>query len=135
MNKQRLVWKMQGASCGLMAMMIIYLLCNSCSSSMTTGYFKLNGSVSPVSENEQNKKIERLESGSGVPDGYELIISGEFKTGIITMQCGESFLIDEAIKLCRSLGGDAFRFFEIVEPDMITNTCYRAKILILKKRT
>jgi hypothetical protein len=102
---------------------------------MTTGYFKLNGSVSPVSEKEQSQKIERLESGSDVPAGYELIISGEFKTGIITMQCGETFMIDEAMKLCRSIGGDAFRFFEIHEPDMITNTCYRAKILILKKRS
>jgi hypothetical protein len=133
-KRGKAMW-LQLVSYSTAALCAAVISCISCSSTMTTGHFVLNGTVSPVNETEQSQKIERLESGSDVPAGYELIISGEFKTGIITMQCGETFMIDEAMKLCRSIGADAFRLFEIHEPDMITNTCYRAKILILKKKT
>lgn len=112
---------------------IIVLFCNSCTGIMTTtGYFQLDRYISENPQPEE-KKIERIETGIGIPTGYLLIAAAEFKTGLITMKCSETFLLDEAVKLCRRYGADAFRITELREPDMISNTCYRAKIIILKR--
>lgn len=82
---------------------------------------------------DAKKDIEQIKDGNAVPDGYKEVARGEFKTGPATLKCGERFMIESTEKKAREIGADAFRFYEVKEPNMILNTCYKAKILFLKK--
>lgn len=109
------------------------VLFSSCASMKTAGYFVTESNVTVTGTPDMSKEIKRFESGSTVPDGYELVTIADFKTGVITVKCGEMYMVDEAKKLCRKLNGDAIRFFEVKEPDLI-DTCYRGKVMILRRK-
>lgn len=78
--------------------------------------------------------IEQLKDGTEAPDGYDLIGKGHFWTGPATIKCGERYMIEMSGEAARKIGARAFRFYDVKEPNMILNTCYKAKILFLKKR-
>lgn len=111
------------------------ILCNGCSTYLATdGYLQVNQEVKTVDQVDYSKEIIQLEDGSFIPQGYTLLQQADFKSGIITVNCSERFFKQEVIKLCRNTGGDAFRLYDVKEPDNITNTCFQAKVLILKKK-
>ena len=111
------------------------ILCNGCSKYLATdGYLQVNQEVKIVNQVDYSKEIIQLEDGSFIPEGYTLLQQADFKSGIITVNCSERFFKQEVIKLCRNTGGDAFRLYDVKEPDNITNTCFQAKVLILKKK-
>lgn len=111
------------------------ILCNGCSTYLATdGYLQVNQEVKTVDQVDYSKEIIQLEDGSFIPEGYTLLQQADFKSGIITVNCSERFFKQEVVKLCRNTGGDAFRLYDVKEPDNITNTCFQAKVLILKKK-
>jgi hypothetical protein len=79
-------------------------------------------------------EIEQVKDGSATPEGYDLIGKGHFWTGPATIKCGERHMMQMTGEAARKIGAGAYRFYEVKEPNMIINTCYKAKILFLKKR-
>lgn len=115
---------------------LIIILCSSgCSHILKTkGFFELDRYLPEVTVNS-TVKIQRIPGmDNSIPGGYEFVASADFKTGLITTQCSETFLLDQAVLLCKKVGVDAYKIVEMHDPDMITNTCYRAKIILLKKK-
>ena len=82
---------------------------------------------------DDKTEIEQLKDGKDVPSGYIPIARGEFKTGVATLKCGERLMIQKTEDKARAIGATAFRFYEVKEPNIILNSCYKAKILFLKK--
>ncbi len=79
-------------------------------------------------------EIEQVKDGSAIPEGFDLIGKGHFWTGPATIKCGERLMTEMSGDAAREIGADAFRFYDVKEPNMIINTCYKAKILFLKRR-
>ena len=79
-------------------------------------------------------EIEQLKDGTETPEGYNLVGKGHFWTGPATIKCGERLMVEMTGEKARAIGAGAFRFYDVKEPNMIINTCYKAKILFLKKR-
>jgi len=114
---------------------LFMFLCNGCSTYLSTdGYLQVNHEVGAVENVDYSKEIVQLSDGSFVPEGYTLLQIADFKSGIITTNCSERYFKKQCIELCRKSGGDAFRMYDIKEPDNIINTCFQAKVLILKKK-
>lgn len=74
------------------------------------------------------------EIGEMIPEGYELIAKGNFKTGPLTVKCGKGTLDEQALKEARRIGADAVKYFDLKQPNYILNTCYKSGILFLKKK-
>lgn len=114
---------------------IVIAVCNNCSGYFATdGYLQVNREVRPVERVDYSKEIIQLDDGSFVPEGYTLLQQADFVSGVITVNCSERYFKQQCIKLCRESGGDAFRIYDVKEPDNITNTCFQAKVLILKRK-
>ncbi len=79
-------------------------------------------------------EVEQLPDGTEIPQGYFVITRGEFKTGPATIKCGERYMIEKTKEKARQVGADAFRFYDIKEPDNVFNTCFKAKIMFFLKR-
>lgn len=77
-------------------------------------------------------KIEVLEDGKAIPEGYVLIARGKIDVGIATIKCQERKMINMAKDKACSIGCDAIRFYNIREPNIIAK-CFKANILFLKK--
>jgi hypothetical protein len=99
----------------------------------SNGYLKVS-MVNNYQPFENNKKIEHLKDGSEIESGYQIVQMAEYKSGITTINCSKNDMIFEIDLLCRKIGADAFKLYDIVEPNMITNTCFKAKVIILKKK-
>jgi len=112
----------------------VVFFCNGCTPYLSNeGYFAINYENGQAGTAVSISNIEQLTTGSTVPDGYKLIIQAEFKSGLVTSKCSERFMIEKVKEMCRKYGGDSFRLYDIIEPDMILNTCFKAKVLILRK--
>lgn len=79
-------------------------------------------------------EIEQVKDGTETPEGYNLVGKGHFWTGPATLKCGERLMISLTEETARKIGAGAFRFYEVKEPNMIINTCYKAKILFFRKQ-
>lgn len=79
-------------------------------------------------------EIEQVKDGTGTPEGFQLVGKGHFWTGPATIKCGERLMTEMTGEAARKIGAGAFRFYDVKEPNVIINTCYKAKILFLKKR-
>lgn len=77
--------------------------------------------------------IEHLDDNSKVTAGYLPVARGEFKPGPVTVNCGERLMIKRTEEKARAIGATAFSFYDVKEPNFVLNSCYRAKILFLKK--
>lgn len=93
----------------------------------------LDGKVEKVKLSGPVLINEILPEGDSVIGGYVEMVRGEFKTGPATINCGErlmkSMIRDKAIEM----GATAFRLYDVREPNNVTNTCYRAKVLFMRK--
>lgn len=119
----------QGSFVGVCVMVIIMLLCN-CAS--MTGSFDVSGNSN---QNSQSIEVVRFPDGKEIPDGYEYLTTGEFKSNAFTMKCDYEFMVNQAEKAAKRAGGDAFRLFNIKKPDYYISMCYSCNILILKKKS
>lgn len=78
--------------------------------------------------------IEQVKDGKETPAGYDLVGKGHFWTGPATVKCGERHMITLTEQQARKIGAGCFRFYEVKEPNMIINTCYKAKILFFRRQ-
>jgi hypothetical protein len=81
----------------------------------------------------EKMEIEQLKDGTETPPEYDLIGKGRFSTGPATIRCGERLMMEMTGEAARAIGASSYRFYEVKEPDMILNSCYKAKILFLRK--
>lgn len=82
---------------------------------------------------EKTEKIIQFDEGTEIPEGFMLLAKGEFKTGPLTVKCGERLMIKKTEEKAREIGAKGFSFYELKEPDNVLNTCYRSKILYFFK--
>lgn len=115
----------------LSSMIIMAIFYTGCLPS--NGYLKVS-MVNNYEPFENNKKIEHLKDGSTIEEGYQVIQMAEYKSGMTTINCSKNDMINEVDLLCRKIGADAFKLYDIIEPDMIMNTCFKAKVIILRKK-
>jgi hypothetical protein len=87
-----------------------------------------------IDEIGNDVEVEQLKDGTETPTGYELIGKGHFHVGPVTISCGERVMEGMTIEAARSIGAKTYRFYDVKEPDMVINTCYKSKILFLRKR-
>ncbi len=83
-----------------------------------------SGSVGP-------EKI--LSNGPDVPEGYVLLRTGKFRTGPLTIHCGEDYMISKIADKCKELGATHFRIYNVREPNLLLSTCWGCDILFLRK--
>lgn len=114
--------------------LMIVLLC-SCAGLSQKARVNIDTTAATFSAIDAAAEVEQLKDGKTVPEGYIEVARGEFWTGPATIKCGERYMIECTERKAREIGATAFRFYDVKEPNMIINTCYKAKILFLKKRT
>jgi len=107
----------------------VIFICSSCAA--YSGSFNLE--PGQVKERTSNSEIKQFPDGTAIPEGYKYLTTANYKTGMVTVECGYDHMISEARKAVVQAGGDAFRLFNVKKPDYLTNTCYTGDILILKK--
>ena len=94
----------------------------------------LSGTIELSSEliiSEKEKEVQifgELKNYYEVPEGYKVAAIGEFKTGVFTVKCSYSYILESALSLCKIKKYHGFGLVDIQRPDII-NDCYRAKII------
>jgi hypothetical protein len=114
---------------GLIVIILIVILFCRCSS--LSGYYQIDST--DYQTRTSKDEIKQFPDGSKVPEGYEYLITIEYKTGLITVECDYHHMVSEARKAVLKVGGDAFRLNNIKQPDQFTNTCYSGNVIIFKK--
>lgn len=79
-------------------------------------------------------KIVQFDDGCDTPEGYNPVATGRFRTGPLTIKCGERLMVKHAKEKARRIGTPFFRLCDVQEPDGVINTCYRAKILFFIRK-
>lgn len=119
----------------LIATMCLFVGCSAFyyNGEIESGFFKAKENILYEIEG-MKKNVIQFPDGSNVPAGYHVIEIEKYRGGIVTINCKYRHYINSVIlKICKKLGADAFILSEIKLPDGITDTCFRSKILILKR--
>lgn len=125
--------KKQGRNSMKPLILAVILLCN-CAALSQRARVNIDTTGGKFPALDAAAEVVQLKDGNAVPDSFEMVAQGEFWTGPATIKCGERYMIECTERKAREIGADAFRFYDVKEPNMIINTCYKAKILFLKRR-
>lgn len=116
---------------GVFIMIVAAILISTTGCSIPPAYFSIDHSLQTASVT--TGEIVRFSDGSTVPEGYQYLGVGEFKSTSMTMKCDYAYMLAQAELITKRCGGHAYRLFNIVPPDNFTTMCYSCDILILKK--